>query len=185
MHQNWNEQPDWAPDAQGKIRNADYFGGDLKGVEEKLGYLKSLGVTCIYFNPIFESHSNHRYNTADYSKIDPMLGTQDDFSHLCQTAARMGIRIILDGVFSHTGSDSVYFNREHRYQNTGAYNSKTSPYYSWYTFRRWPDDYDCWWNFVTLPNVNEHNPQYNEYINGRDGIVQKWIAAGASGWRLT
>lgn len=184
MHENWSDQPDWAPNAQGKIINTDYFGGDLRGIEEKLGYLKSLGVTCIYLNPIFESHSNHRYDTADYSKVDSLLGTEKDFSHLCKTARDMGIRIILDGVFSHTGSDSVYFNREKRYSTEGAYNSKESPYYPWYTFRRWPDEYDCWWNFITLPNVNERNPQYNEYINGRGGIIQKWIAAGAGGWRL-
>ena len=184
MHASWNEQPDWAPDEQGKITNTDYFGGDLKGVEEKLGYLKALGVTCIYLNPIFESHSNHRYDTADYSKVDPLLGTEADFTRLCETAEEMGIRILLDGVFSHTGSDSVYFNREKRYPSQGAYNSRTSPYYPWYTFRKWPENYDCWWNFVTLPNVNELNPQYDGYINGKGGIIQKWIAAGAAGWRL-
>ncbi len=184
MHENWNDQPDWAPNQQGKITNTDYFGGDLKGVEEKLGYLKSLGVTCVYFNPIFESHSNHRYDTADYSKIDPLLGTEQDFSHLCKTAEQAGIHIILDGVFNHTGSDSVYFNREHRYPGDGAYNSQNSPYYPWYSFRSWPDQYDCWWNFATLPSVNEMNPQYHDYINGRGGIIQKWIAAGAAGWRL-
>jgi cyclomaltodextrinase / maltogenic alpha-amylase / neopullulanase len=184
LHENWSDQPDWAPDDQGKITNTDYFGGDLRGIEEKLDYLKSLGVTCIYLNPIFESHSNHRYDTADYSKIDPLLGNEEDFSRSCKTAKKMGIRIILDGVFSHTGSDSVYFNRQKRYAAEGAYNSQSSPYYPWYTFRNWPDDYDCWWNFVTLPNVNEVNPQYNTYINGRGGIIQKWIALGAGGWRL-
>lgn len=184
LHENWDDQPDWKPDAQGKITNTDYYGGDLKGVEEKLGYLKSLGVTCLYFNPVFEAHSNHRYDTADYSKIDPMLGTEEDFSHLCEAAKKLGIHILLDGVFNHTGSDSVYFNREHRYPTDGAYNSQSSPYYPWYTFRSWPNDYDCWWNFVTLPNVNERNPKYNEYINGQGGIVQKWVGAGAAGWRL-
>ncbi len=184
MHENWNDQPDWAPNEEGKITNSDYFGGDLKGIEEKLSYLKSLGVTCIYFNPIFEAHSNHRYNTADYSKVDPLLGTEQDFSLLCKTAKSMGIRVILDGVFNHTGSDSVYFNRQNRYDDIGAYNSQKSPYSSWYTFHRWPEDYDCWWDFVTLPNVNELNPQYDNYINGWGGIIQKWITAGAGGWRL-
>lgn len=184
LHENWNETPDWEPDEDGKITNNDYFGGDLRGIEEKLGYLKSLGVTCIYLNPIFESHSNHRYDTADYSKIDPLLGDEKDFAHLCTTARRMGIRVILDGVFNHTGSDSVYFNRHNRYAGKGAYNSKNSPYYPWYTFRNWPDQYECWWNFLTLPSVNELNPQYNEYINGRGGIIKKWLSAGAGGWRL-
>ncbi len=184
LHESWDEQPDWKPDAQGKITNTDYYGGDLKGVEEKLDYLKSLGVTCIYFNPIFEAHSNHRYNTADYSKIDPMLGTEEDFTHLCKAAKELGIHILLDGVFNHTGSDSVYFNRERRYPNDGAYNSQSSPYYPWYSFRRWPNDYECWWNFTTLPNVNERNPQYSQYINGTGGIIQRWIESGAAGWRL-
>ena len=184
MHEDWGESPDWAPDEFGVVKNDDYFGGDLKGIEEKLGYLKSLGVTCLYLNPIFEAHSNHRYNTADYSAIDPLLGREEDFIHLCNTAGEMGIRVLLDGVFSHTGSDSVYFNREKRYPPQGACDSQTSPYYPWYTFRHWPDNYDCWWNFNTLPNVNELNPQYDEYINGDGGIIQKWLCAGASGWRL-
>lgn len=185
IHAGWREQPDWQPNEQGVITNTDYFGGDLKGIAEKLDYIQSLGVTCIYLNPIFESHSNHRYDTADYSKIDSLLGTEQDFSDLCEEAKKRGIRVLLDGVFSHTGSDSVYFNRQKRYgDNVGAYNSKKSPYFPWYSFRNWPNEYDCWWNFITLPNVTETNPQYNEYINGKDGIIQKWIGAGAGGWRL-
>ena len=184
MHQAWGEQPDWAPNSQGRVTNTDFFGGDLKGAMEKLPYLKELGVTCLYFTPVFESHSNHRYDTADYSKIDPLLGSEEDLTQLCAAAKKLGIRVILDGVFSHTGSDSVYFNREGRYPTQGAYNSQQSPYYPWYTFRQWPNSYDCWWNFDTLPNVNETNDSYNEYINGREGIVRKWLKAGASGWRL-
>ena len=153
----------------GGVTNTDFFGGDLKGAEEKLPYLKELGVTCLYFTPVFESHSNHRYDTADYSKIDPLLGSEEDLTQLCAAARKLGIRVILDGVFSHTGSDSVYFNREGRYPTQGAYNSQQSPYYPWYTFRQWPNSYDCWWNFDTLPNVNETNDSYNEYINGPPG----------------
>lgn len=184
FHENWADQPDWAPNAQGKITNTDFFGGDLKGIEEKLPYLKELGVTCLYCNPIFESHSNHRYDTADYSKIDPLLGTEEDFRSLCAAAEKLGIRVLIDGVFSHTGSDSVYFNREGRYSTAGAYNSQQSPYYPWYTFRQWPDSYECWWNFDTLPNVKETEESYDRYINGEEGIVRKWLKAGASGWRL-
>ena len=184
MHADWSEQPEWRPNAEGKITNTDFFGGDLKGIEQKLGYLKSLGVTCIYLNPIFESHSNHRYDTANYEKIDPLLGTEEDFRSLCAAAKARGIRILLDGVFSHTGSDSIYFNREGRYGDGGAYRSQQSPYYPWYSFRSWPNDYECWWNFTTLPNVREGNPDYDAYINGEDGIIHRWLAAGASGWRL-
>ena len=184
LHETWGEQPVWRPNERGIVTNSDYFGGDLRGIEEKLPYLKDLGVTCLYLNPIFESHSNHRYDTADYSKVDPLLGTEEDLRSLCAAAKQLGIRVILDGVFSHTGSDSVYFNREGRYPTDGAYNSQQSPYYSWYTFRKWPNAYDCWWNFDTLPNVNETNDSYNNYINGPEGIVRKWMKAGASGWRL-
>ncbi len=184
LHEDWYEQPDWRPNEQGKVTNSDFFGGDLKGIQEKLPYLKKLGVTCLYFNPVFESHSNHRYDTADYSKIDPLLGTEQDFSELCEAARKLGIRIILDGVFSHTGSDSVYFNREGRYPEPGAYQSQGSPYSSWYSFHGWPESYDCWWNFDTLPNVRETDPSYDSYINGENGIVRKWLRAGASGWRL-
>ncbi len=184
LHENWEDQPEWRPNQKGEVTNSDYFGGDLKGIQEKLPYLKSLGVTCLYFNPIFEAHSNHRYNTADYSKIDPLLGTEKDFEELCAAAKKQGIRILLDGVFSHTGSDSVYFNRESRYPGPGAVQSQDSPYYPWYCFREWPTSYDSWWNFDTLPNVHETEPSFDRYINGEDGIVRKWLKAGASGWRL-
>ena len=183
-HQDWYEQPEWRPNEQGRVTNSDFFGGDLRGIAEKLPYLKSLGVTCIYLNPVFESHSNHRYDTADYSKIDPLLGTEEDFTALCQAAADLDIQVLIDGVFSHTGSDSVYFNREGRYAAAGAYNSQESPYSSWYCFHNWPDQYESWWGFDTLPNVNETNESYNEFINGEDGIVRRWLRAGASGWRL-
>ena len=184
LHENWLDQPDWKPNAQGIVTNSDFFGGDLKGIEEKLDYLASLGVTCIYLNPIFESHSNHRYDTANYEKIDPLLGDEEDFRSLCAAAKERSIHVLLDGVFSHTGSDSIYFNREGRYGDGGAYRSQSSPYYPWYSFRSWPNDYECWWNFITLPNVREENPAYDNYINGEDGIIRHWLEAGASGWRL-
>ena len=183
-HQDWYEQPDWRPNQQGRVTNSDFFGGDLRGIAEKLPYLKSLGVTCLYLNPVFESHSNHRYDTADYSKIDPLLGTEEDFTALCQAAGDLNIQVLIDGVFSHTGSDSVYFNREGRYESAGAYNSPESLYYPWYNFQNWPDQYESWWGFDTLPNVNETNESYNAFINGEDGIVRRWLRAGASGWRL-
>lgn len=184
FHDSWEELPEWRPDAEGEITNKDFFGGDLKGIEQKLPYLQSLGVRCIYLNPIFEAHSNHRYDTADYSRIDPMLGTEEDFRALCAAARRRGIHVLLDGVFSHTGSDSVYFNRSGRYGDGGAYRREDSPYRSWYSFSHWPDKYDCWWGFKTLPNTRETDPGFCSYINGETGIVRKWIAAGASGWRL-
>lgn len=184
IHKTWGEMPEWRPDERGRITNQDYFGGDLPGIREKLPYLKSLGVTCLYLNPVFEAHSNHRYNTADYTKIDPLLGTERDFRELCAEAGRMGIRVLVDGVFSHTGSDSVYFNREGRYPGPGAFQSQCSPYFGWYRFFRWPDSYECWWNFETLPNVEEASPSYRKYICGEEGVARRWLKAGASGWRL-
>lgn len=177
-------QPYWRPDAEGKVRNNDYFGGDLAGITEKLPYLQSLGVTCIYLNPIFEAHSNHRYNTADYLKIDPLLGDENDFRTLCKAAKERDIRVILDGVFSHTGDDSLYFNRTGRYNTLGAYNSQKSLYYPWYTFFDYPNRYKSWWGFETLPEVNEESPAYLKFINGENGVVKKWLRLGASGWRL-
>lgn len=176
--------PYWIPTAEGKVLNNDYFGGDLNGIEQKLGYLKSLGVTCIYLNPIFEAQSNHRYDTADYEKIDSMLGMEKDFKSLCESAKKLGIRIMLDGVFSHTGDDSRYFNRYSRYDSLGAYQSKESPYYGWYKFNKWPDDYESWWGIEILPEVNEDNSDFIEYITGKNGIARKWLKLGASGWRL-
>lgn len=177
-------EPYWRPDENGKVKNNDYFGGDLKGIEEKLPYLKSLGVTCIYLNPIFEAHSNHRYDTGDYTKIDPLLGNEEDFGALCSSAEKEGIKIILDGVFSHTGCDSKYFNEYGRYDTVGAYQSKDSKYYNWYKFKNWPDDYLSWWGIMLLPEVIEENPDFIEYITGENGIARRWLHLGASGWRL-
>ena len=156
-------------------------GGDLAGITQKLPYLQSLGVTCLYLNPIFEAHSNHRYNTADYRKIDPLLGTEEDFADLCAQAKKLGISVILDGVFSHTGSDSVYFNQNGRYgEHSGAYRDSNSPYREWYSFKRYPDDYECWWGFKTLPNVRETQPDYMDFIcNPKTGVLAKWLTLGA------
>lgn len=185
IHQNWNDQPDWLPDEHGEIRNRDFFGGSLEGICAKLDVLASLSVTTIYLNPIFESASNHRYDTADYRKIDPMLGNEEDFRRLCAEAEHRGIRVILDGVFSHTGSQSRYFNACGDYSDCGAFQSKDSPYFSWYHFSHWPTSYESWWGIHTLPSVNKENPEYRRFIaGGPDSVICHWLNAGASGWRL-
>ena len=183
-NKDWYALPVWEPNEFGEITNSDFFMGDLKGIEQKLDYLESLGVSCIYLNPIVEAYSNHRYDTGDYSKIDPILGTEEDFKSLCAAAKKRGIHVINDGVYSHTGSDSVYFNRSGRYGDGGAYRDQNSPYYTWYQFNEWPDNYHSWWGFYTLPEVNENSPAFNEYINGKDGIVRQYMRLGNSGWRL-
>ena len=185
VHENWEDAPVWRPDPDGEIRNRDFFGGSLKGIADKLDELAALGVTTIYLNPIFESASNHRYNTANYRRIDPMLGTEQDFTELCQEAHKRDIRVILDGVFNHTGSQSVYFNADGFYPTIGAAQSKDSPYYDWYHFHPWPEDYDSWWGIKTLPAVEESTPAYVDYIiEGPDSVVRHWLRAGADGWRL-
>ncbi len=181
----WGEEPFWREEQMNGLWNNDYFGGDLKGIEEKLPYIADLGVSCIYLNPIFEAHSNHRYDTGDYEKIDALLGDEDDLKSLCKTARdKYGISIILDGVFSHTGCDSKYFNLYSNYDSVGAYNSKESPYYHWYKFIHYPDEYHSWWGIKLLPEIIEENESYREYICSENGILRKWLRCGIRGWRL-
>ena len=186
LHSDWYEGFffDRHPHEDGPACN-DFYGGNLKGIIKKLDYLKELGITIIYLNPIFEAFSNHRYDTGDYSKIDPILGTEEDFTELCQKAEDRGIKIILDGVFSHTGSDSIYFNKYGNYgEGEGAFRDINSPYRRWY---QWNGDgsYNSWWGCSNLPNVCETEPTYIEHIlKGKDAIIKKWLRLGASGWRL-
>ena len=189
VHQDWHEDP--VPGAvrktpQGKdICNRDFFGGNLPGVEEKLDYLQELGVETIYFCPIFEAAENHRYGTADYDHIDPMLGDEADFRRLCEAAHARGMRVILDGVFNHTGYVSRYFNGDGFYPTVGACQSEDSPYRSWFQFKHWPDDYECWWGIYSLPDVEESDPGYRSFIFGdENAVVRRWLRAGADGWRL-
>ncbi len=185
MRENENGEPYFWPTEQGGHLNMDYFGGDFKGIESKLSYLAQLGVDIIYLNPIFEAHSNHRYNTADYLKADPLLGTNKDFALLCQAAKKHGIKIILDGVFSHTGSDSLYFNKEGRYGSGGAYNDENSPYRNWFDFsKNYKCGYRSWWGFETLPEVDENDAGYRNFICGENGVIDTWIKLGAAGFRL-
>lgn len=183
LRDDWGATPEWKQNDPYFCLCNDFFGGDLKGIEQKLDYLESLGVTCIYLNPVFLASSNHRYNTADYEKIDTLLGTEQDFINLCKSAHERDIKIILDGVFSHTGDDSKYFDRYNEYGN-GAAQSKDSPYFNWYKFKNWPYDYHSWWGVATLPEVNEDNPDFLEYICGENGILRYWLRLGADGWRL-
>ena len=185
VHQSWEEFPEFRPNELGEIRNRDFFGGDLQGVIDKLDYLKGLGVETLYFNPIFEAAENHRYGTADYDRVDPMLGTNEDFTRLCGEAHKRGMRVMLDGVFNHTGYVSRYFNGDESYPDQGASQSQDSPCYSWFSFVQWPRKYDSWWGIYSLPAVNENDPSYRDFIFGsEDSVVRRWLRAGADGWRL-
>ena len=186
IYANWDDIPMYIKDCEkGSISRWDFFGGNLQGVMDKLEYLKELGIAVIYLNPIFEAPSNHKYDTADYKRIDPMFGSNETFRDLCEKAGKLGISIILDGVFSHTGSDSLYFNRYGSYPGTGAYQSSESPYHSWYRFKCSKDDYECWWGVDSLPNVNEMDKGYIDFIiTGKDSVIKYWMSLGAKGWRL-
>lgn len=189
IRHNWKDMPCYtAEQFGGEYKCNDFYGGNLKGIIKKLPYLKELGITVIYLNPIFKAYSNHKYDTGDYETIDPMFGDEETFKELCKKAKESGIRIILDGVFNHTGSDSKYFDKYGNYAKegyVGAYQSKESPYYSWYRFMDWPKVYESWWGMTTLPQTEEHSESYRDYIlSGENAIIKKWIKNGASGWRL-
>ena len=181
--EDWDTPPTYRKSEDGDILEWDFYGGTLRGVREKLDYLADLGVTVIYLNPIFEAASNHRYDTADYLRIDPMLGDEEEFCALAREAAERGISIMLDGVFNHCGQDSRYFNRYGNYPEPGAWQGDESPYRDWFFFNE-DGTYDGWWGNPDLPDVNEKNPEYHELICGQDGVVRKWLRAGARGWRL-
>jgi 4-alpha-glucanotransferase len=186
LHLDWYDDPIYIRDPEtNAVTHWDFFGGNLEGIIQKLAYLKTLGVSCLYLNPIFESPSNHKYDTGDYMKIDPKFGTEEIFKKLIDKAQKLGIHVILDGVFSHTGDDSRYFNRYGNYDTLGAYQSKDSPYYSWYRFQDYPNDYESWWDIWNMPNVNEMDPGYLDYIIKDDkSVLAHWMHAGISGWRL-
>ncbi len=184
VHKDTKELPVFMPDEEGIVQNNDFFGGNLRGITSKLDYLKSLNVGVIYLNPIFKAYSNHRYDTADYLKIDELLGNESDFKNLCDEAHSRGMKIILDGVFSHTGSNSVYFDSENIFGN-GAVSNPDSPYKSWFDFKKYPDDYTSWWGIKTLPCVDENNDSYREYIiRNDDSVIAHWLKLGADGFRL-
>ncbi|MBO5891109.1 MAG: glycoside hydrolase family 13 protein [Oscillospiraceae bacterium] len=185
LHENWDEEVQWQPTPDGQVLNNDFFGGNFRGITEKLDYIVSLGTTILYLNPISKSFSSHRYDTADYKTPDPMLGTMEEFSQLCREAHKRGIRVILDGVYSHTGSDSLYFDKSRTFGGNGAYCTKESPYYTWYQFDAWPDKYHSWWGFDTLPTVNKLDPSFIDYIiTGENSVIAHWLKAGCDGFRL-
>ena len=179
----WNE-PVTVVDSDGVYRANDFYGGNFQGIIDKLDYLKSLGVTLLYLSPIFESASNHRYDTGDYMHVDKLLGTEAKFRELVTKAKAKGIGIMLDGVFNHTGADSIYFNKFGHYDSVGAYNSPDSPYHDWYYFTDFPDKYGCWWGCTCVPTVNKTNLDYRRYIFGDGGVLEKWLHCGIAGWRL-
>ena len=160
-----------------------YKGGNLWGVLEKLDYLQDLGITALYFTPIFQSASNHRYHTHDYYQVDPILGGNEAFSALIEEAHRRNIAVVLDGVFNHASRGFYFFNDilEH---------GPNSPWLDWFKIEGWPlsaydgskpANYVGWWNNRALPEFNHENPDVREYIMG---IAEYWLKVGIDGWRL-
>ena len=183
--------PDWDshdveyPDYPGApMKNNRVWGGNLSGVTEKIDLIASLGATLIYLSPIFLSPSNHRYDTSDYLTIDPLVGDEKDLAELIREAKKRGIGVLLDGVFNHTGSDSVYFNQKGRFQSVGACQGEASPYYRWYNFRRFPDKYECWWDIPILPRINPDEPSCRAFFVGENGVIDRYAALGVKGFRL-
>ncbi|MBO5373890.1 MAG: glycoside hydrolase family 13 protein, partial [Clostridia bacterium] len=185
INEDWyNGIPQYPEYPGADVDNNMFFGGDLYGVIEKLDYIKSLGVNCIYLSPIFDAYSNHKYDTADYMSIDSMFGDEETFELLVKEAKAKGIEIILDGVFNHTGADSLYFNKYGSYSTLGAYQSKESPYYEWFNFKEYPNKYECWWDVQILPRVKSDTPSYKSFILGDGGVIEKWMKKGIAGFRL-
>jgi len=160
-----------------------FQGGDLRGIVEHFDYLTDLGVTALYLNPIFAAGSNHRYNTSDYRAIDDRLGTLGDFTRLVDQAHARGLRVVLDGVFNHTGRAFFAFRDllDH---------GEVSAYRDWYHPRQFPLDafgdgpaerYLAWWNFRSLPKLNTSHPPARKYLLE---TARLWIERGADGWRL-
>ena len=179
-----NGIPQYAEYPGAPLKNNMFFGGNLYGVIEKLDYLKSLGVTYIYLCPIFEAYSNHKYDTGNYECVDAMFGGDEAFDLLIAEARERGIGIILDGVFNHTGDDSIYFNKYGRHGESGAYLDPASPYRSWYHFKNYPDEYESWWGITIQPKLNHETEACRRYFTGEGGIIEKYIKKGIAGWRL-
>ncbi len=164
--------------------NEEVFGGNFKGITSKLDYLAELGVTVIYMCPISEAYSNHKYDTANYMNVDDMFGSEEDFKELIDKAKEKGMKIVIDGVYNHTGSDSIYFNKKGRYSEIGAYQSKDSKYHKWFDFINYPDVYEAWWGIDTLPRVNGNCTEFHDYIAGDGGVIEKFMKLGVAGVRL-
>lgn len=185
INDDWDNGIMQYPEKNGdKLANNMFFGGNLWGVAEKLDYLKSLGVGVIYLSPIFKAYSNHKYDTGNYLEVDAMFGGDKAFENLIKKAREKDIRIILDGVFNHTGDDSLYFDRYEKYGKTGAYSNPNSPFRNWFRFRSYPDEYETWWGIQILPKLNHTVDECRKYFTAKGGVAEKYIKMGIGGWRL-
>ena len=195
FHASWLDKP-YKPgsgDGSDKVYNNDFFGGDLAGIIDKLDYIAALGANTIYMTPVFSAVSNHKYDTADYRNIDPHFGSNQDFTRLCNEAAKRGIRVIPDVSLNHVGSDSIYFDRYAKHDGKGAFEGAKvrgdSPYASWFSFdtrQTEPDkQYKGWVGVSDLPELDKSSPDFRRFAYGTpDSITQLWLDRGAAGWRM-
>ena len=185
IEENWeNGIPEYPEYPGAYLENNVFYGGTLYGITERLDYIASLGVSLIYLSPIFDAYSNHKYDTGDYMQVDAMFGGNEALQRLISEAKKRNIGIILDGVFNHTGSDSIYFNKKRTYTSLGAYQSKESPYFSWYEFQEYPDSYTCWWGIPILPRIHPDREECRRFFLGSGGVIEKYARMGIAGFRL-
>ncbi len=183
--EDWNAPIPEYPEYPGAfIKNNYFYGGTLLGIAEKLDYISSLGVDTIYLSPIFKAYSNHKYDTGNYMEVDPAFGGEDALKHLIKKAKAYDIGIILDGVFNHTGADSIYFNRYGKYPSNGAYQSQSSEYYDWFDFQSFPSKYTSWWGIEILPRINPDKKSCGDYFTAEGGVIEKYAKMGIDGFRL-
>ena len=180
----WSMIPEYPAYPGADLKNNTFYGGTLWGIIDELDYISSLGVSAIYLSPIFTSVSNHKYDTADYMTVDPMFGGEEALKALIAECNKRDIKIILDGVFNHTGADSIYFNKFDRFDSLGAYQSKKSEYYDWFDFQNYPDKYTCWWDIDILPRINPDKKACGDYFVGNSGVIKKYSDMGIYGFRL-
>ncbi|WP_457557004.1 alpha-amylase family glycosyl hydrolase [Candidatus Harpocratesius sp.] len=185
VHCEWNE----IPGEYGKnYTSLHFYGGDLAGIKEKISYLQDLGINGIYLNPIFMANSNHRYDTIDYYRIDPHIGTNEEFAQLVQDLHDQGIQIILDAVINHTGDKHPWFNRNGDPNKGGAYTSPNDPHRSFYRFyNEDPESFDAWKNYKLLPRLNYNSDKLKDQIYRKsDSVLKFWMKApyNIDGWRF-
>lgn len=178
-----NGKVEYPPYRGAEFKNNEFFGGDLYGVADKLDYIKSMGFSIIYLSPIFSSPSNHKYDTEDYMKVDEGFGGDEALENLIGECKKRNMHLILDGVFNHTGADSVYFDVNGRFGN-GAMHNADSPYSDWYYFTEDRKSYASWWGIKILPKVNCDNASYRNFILGKNGVVKKYMKMGVDGFRI-
>ena len=187
IHYDLSERPQLGPDKNGLWTN-DFYGGDLKGIIEKLDYLNDLGIKILFLSPIVESQSNHRYDSANYLKVDFYAGTMDDLCELCAEAHKKGMKVILDGVFNHTGNDSIYYNELKTYDSDGAFHNRDSCYFNFYK-KHWDENgnyyFKFWWDiFTNLPVCDCDSSEWQNFICGKGGVIDQWFKCGIDGLRL-